>query len=370
MSVQRPADANPSPPAPARQAHIVGRILVRDPLVAIGGTEGRHLPLGPAPLLSPILGARAACFLVQLRWTIETRWRAERLIEAWRRQREAYPHHRVVVLANTAREDVILQDAGVSSILAHQNMFVSETTFAPDRSIPKTFDAVYNARLAPYKRHHLGAGISSLALIHAALNPHEHAHAESLRRLMPQATFANAVETAAALAGMTGARAAAARRLAPIHGDIRMAPGRVAHWINRARVGLCLSAEEGAMQASVEYLLCGLPIVSTVSLGGRERYFDPAFCRIVPDDPQAVADAVSDLAAARVDPQAVRAATLARLVHDRRAFVDLVDAITVDLGGAGGFADQLPALLGEPILAPRPIGDLLAEVAATHPAVR
>jgi glycosyltransferase involved in cell wall biosynthesis len=43
----------------------------------------------------------------------------------------------------------------------------------------------------------------------------------------------------------------------------------------RAVVGLCLSTVEGSNYASMEYMLAGLPIVSTPSIGGREVYFDP-----------------------------------------------------------------------------------------------
>lgn len=35
--------------------------------------------------------------------------------------------------------------------------------------------------------------------------------------------------------------------------------------LNQCRLGLCLSAVEGPMYASIEYLLAGLPVVSTES---------------------------------------------------------------------------------------------------------
>ncbi len=48
----------------------------------------------------------------------------------------------------------------------------------------------------------------------------------------------------------------------------------VARKLNACRVGMCLSETEGAMFAAVEYLLCGLPVVSTPSQGGRDVWFD------------------------------------------------------------------------------------------------
>lgn len=44
--------------------------------------------------------------------------------------------------------------------------------------------------------------------------------------------------------------------------------------INQSWCGLALSAKEGAMLAATEYLMCGLPVVSTNSLGGRMEWFN------------------------------------------------------------------------------------------------
>ncbi|WP_164127899.1 glycosyltransferase, partial [Stenotrophomonas maltophilia] len=60
----------------------------------------------------------------------------------------------------------------------------------------------------------------------------------------------------------------------------RLTPEAVNRVYNQAAVGLCLSAVEGAMCASMEYLMAGLPVVSTPSVGGRDVYFDPDYCII------------------------------------------------------------------------------------------
>jgi hypothetical protein len=59
--------------------------------------------------------------------------------------------------------------------------------------------------------------------------------------------------------------------------------------INKAHVGLCLSAEEGAMFVSAEYLLCGIPVVSTRNKGGRDVMFTPEHVFIADDTPESVA---------------------------------------------------------------------------------
>mgnify|MGYP006234474903 CR=1 FL=1 len=53
-----------------------------------------------------------------------------------------------------------------------------------------------------------------------------------------------------------------------------------------------MSSAEGAMYSSVEYLLCGLPIVSTKSTGGRDVFFTNENCIIAEDTPESVAECV------------------------------------------------------------------------------
>ena len=61
---------------------------------------------------------------------------------------------------------------------------------------------------------------------------------------------------------------------------------------NLSKVGLCLSKAEGAMYSSMEYLLCGLPIVSTKSIGGRDEFFTDKNCIFAKDNSKSVKDCV------------------------------------------------------------------------------
>jgi glycosyltransferase involved in cell wall biosynthesis len=112
------------------------------------------------------------------------------------------------------------------------------------------------------------------------------------------------------------------------HDELRLA-------LNEARVGLCLSAEEGGMKAAIQYLLCGLPVVSTENRGGRDEFFHPDFANIVAADPKAVADAVSKFVASPPNPTSVRAAAVATIEKHRGNFVQKVNKISLDGGGSG-----------------------------------
>jgi len=91
----------------------------------------------------------------------------------------------------------------------------------------------------------------------------------------------------------------------------------IANLLNRSRIGLCLSDVEGAMYASVEYMLCGLPVVSTKSIGGRDVFFDDKYVKIVDDNPEAVAKGVIEMIDRDIDPYYIRDKTIKKMKEER-----------------------------------------------------
>ena len=136
---------------------------------------------------------------------------------------------------------------------------------------------------------------------------------------MPQATFVN--------------------KLTP-EGCEFLYPHQVNEVLAQSRVGLCLSAAEGAMKASIEYLFAGLPVVSTPSLGGRDLYFDDEYCLIAEPDPRSIRDAVQALIRRGVPRERVRARTLARVDADRAKYIAYVQSLIDEGGGRENFADR------------------------------
>ena len=141
--------------------------------------------------------------------------------------------------------------------------------------------------------------------------------------------------------------------LNPIEGERfrPLAPAEVNVVLNRARVGLCLSAAEGAMFASMEYMLAGLPVVSTPNLGGRDFFFDPDYCLTVPANAGAVRAAVESLVARNIPASYIRSRTLARAERERGHFIELLRqagrhrAPSVGREGPGRFLRRLLSLV-------------------------
>ena len=86
------------------------------------------------------------------------------------------------------------------------------------------------------------------------------------------------------------------------------------------------------MFASVEYLLAGLPVVSTPSRGGRQHFLDNDYCLTVHPDPRSVAEAVAALRARQIPREYVRQKTLERMRPQRQAFIDLLNRLLAEAG--------------------------------------
>jgi hypothetical protein len=107
------------------------------------------------------------------------------------------------------------------------------------------------------------------------------------------------------------------------------------------------------MYASIQYLLAGLPVVTTASIGGRDEFFDPAYVRWVPDDQEAVAHAVDELVELELDPQMIREATLAKVGKHRARLQAWIQDAILSAGGevgrwGGAWPEGLPNKLHEP----------------------
>jgi len=285
---------------------VVGFKIANEPPI-FWGPSLPDVRLGIAEQLAERVGSRRAYFLIRLSWTRDHLPTVRDDVAAITNLRARFPEHRHIMLCNTRSELTSYAEHNVPGIVCSTLAFVDETIFDVART-EKQFDAVYNAAIVPFKRHALCRNIRSLALIHHRFHPErmqKPGYEDEIRATLPSATIVNELEGAFRLL------------------DIR----EVAGWLNRARVGLCLSEVEGAMRAAAEYLLCGLPVVSTPSVGGRHRVLDPAWSRIVEPEPEAVATAVKELIAARIDPHEIRRGAFDKLRPDRLRLIRLLAAI-------------------------------------------
>ncbi len=268
---------------------------------------------------------RPAAILVQLSWTHEERGPLEDLAKRAARYARRHRRHRLIVLANTQKEHDLLAARGLDVVFCNGSIFLSTEIFRPLSLGIKPFKAVYDAVLSPYKRHYLASGIEDLALITYTKHDSGSDYIRSTMDILPEAAWLNG---------------------RPDREITLLGPAEVNRCINSAGTGLCLSATEGFMFASAQYLLAGLPVVTTRSKGGRDVFYDPGYVRTVDDDPKAVSAAVSEFLEDCPLPESVRNATLNRFRPFRTRFAalmrDLLDESDSQNLWSDGWPDGLP----------------------------
>jgi glycosyltransferase involved in cell wall biosynthesis len=221
--------------------------------------------------------------------------RAHSLPRYIKASRQFIGHRRLIVVTNEPSEARWLRLVGIESDALSHNIHVRDNFFTPLPQTPKLYNAVYSAQLAPFKRLELAREITSLRVVTYEMRKQEwdlHAYEPSLRHATFNKTWLNA-------------------------GEVRDA-------YRTARVGLALSKKEGAMFASMEYLMCGLPVVTTRNRGGRNRYLTPLNSTFVAARPAAVARAVSAYVAQPPDPMQIREEVMRLVRRDRLAYLDVL----------------------------------------------
>ncbi|PJE31412.1 hypothetical protein SAMN06297129_1682 [Pseudooceanicola antarcticus] len=321
---------------------VFGGVLCEEPFIFLG----KRMPamdndLGLMSFRPDLFRDRPSLSLLTLGHTYEPDYMIRALVRDMDEARREFPLAQFVMLANTPREDELFREAGLRSLLASELMFGNIANYRlPEFRSEKRFDAVYVGRLAPEKRHELAAKVPSLLCLYFRAT---HEELDTCRALLPHAVFGNHDFN---------------------DDEYRLLLGEdYLEAVDSACVGLCLSAAEGAMRASIEYQLCGLPVVSTPSLGGRDRYLHHKYARIVDATPEAVAAATAELKAAQFDPAEIRANAVRLLEEDRAKFLeDLRVILAESFGSDAPRIDSFDLLEAAKTQMTRPVPDVLIPV--------
>lgn len=200
-------------------------------------------------------------------------------------------------LANSEEENNNFNKFGLESVFCNQNCFLDEEQYKIIPKASKKFDAAYVARIVPVKRHLLAVGIKNLLLIGSP----DEKETEYERKVKTSLKDAKWLEN--------------------------LSQNAFSKWLNQAKVGLALSDVEGSMFASTEYLLCGIPQVSTPSVGGRDVYFQEEYVKIVSATEEEVLNGVNQMAKSQIDPYKIRYETLKTMKQHRETFIDVIQQI-------------------------------------------
>lgn len=201
------------------------------------------------------------------------------------------PLDHIWVLGNTRQEVEAARQAGFRAAWVNHNAWLDERIFYPQPQ-EKEYRAVMVSQLATYKRVSLAARIKGLALVPSSLF--------HLHQKVDVSTFDDATIIE------------------------NLPDGGIPVILCRSRVGLILSAEEGACYASSEYLLCGIPVVTTASRGGRDVFYTRENSYFVAPTEDDVVRGVDLMIRQSPDPWAIHKAHVILSHEMRERFADEV----------------------------------------------
>ena len=234
--------------------------------------------------------------LLQLGWSAEVPEVASELKSRLTEAKSAFPEARFIIFANAPCEVEIIKDF-CEVYLASHNAFLDPRRYPVATIGKRKFDALYIARITPFKRHELAVKIKNLHLIGSFAEKEKEYFTATIAKF-PHSVWSQKVPSFF-----------------------------IGRKICEAACGLALSAIEGAMFSCGEYSLCGVPVVNTKNLGGRDTLLPDFAVRYADDNADSVAENVEFYVNNPVDPQEIRNGFLKLALPQKELVQDLVNGI-------------------------------------------
>ena len=234
--------------------------------------------------------------LLQLGWSAELPEVAVELKSRLAEAKNAFPEARFIVLANAPGEVDVIKDFNEVYLASH-NAFLEPKRYPIAKLGKRKFDALYIARITPFKRHELAEKVRNLHLI-GSYSERENAYFTETIARFPHAVWSQKVPSFF-----------------------------IGRKICEASCGLALSAIEGAMFSCGEYTLCGVPVVNTKNLGGRDTLLPDFAVRYADDNADSVAENVEYYVNNQIAPQEIRNGFLKLAQPQKELVQDLVNDI-------------------------------------------
>lgn len=233
---------------------------------------------------------------LQLGWSAELPEVAAELQTRLAEARTAFPEARFIILANAPGEVKIIRNF-CEVYLANHNAFLDPARYPLAKLPERKFDAIYIARITPFKRHELAVKVKNLHLI-GSFAEKEKEFFEKTIKLFPDAVWSQKVPSFF-----------------------------IGKKICEAACGLALSAVEGAMFSCGEYTLCGVPVVNTKNLGGRDTLLPEFAVRYAADTAESIAENVDYWVNNPVNPAEIRNGFLQLAMPQKELVQELINSI-------------------------------------------
>lgn len=280
----------------------------KEPVYAIG-LNGGEIPASLVSIPEFLNNPVRHFFFMNPMWSFTSLGFKRAVIDSVNKAVVDFPQHTYVMLVNDVldlniRENI---DPRVRIHVCGEHSLTDVDKFKVSDRGYRNFDAVYIAANHPYKRIELALGVGALCLISKGMSADS---LDLLEGVNPHIFCPNIEARAYRVLGV----------------------GEVAEYLCDAHCGLILSDYEGQNRATVEYLLSGLPVVTTMNRGGRDRFLTPANSVYVESNPEAVAEGVRYVMKGSFDANHIAAMARESVRQDLLRFSYLVDLTLEEFG--------------------------------------
>lgn len=182
---------------------------------------------------------------------------------------ESNPNYEITILANSLEEKEYFEKMTTrEALFCNHNAFLNERVFDIIENVPKHHDLVVDSAFHEYKNVEKANRVKDT--LHIGYVKHD----MSTHVVIP---------TYGKLANFANANANGKYK--------RLTKPQINACYNESRVAGIFSLVEGACFASSQYLLAGLPVISTRSQGGRDIWYNEFNCIICENDEDSIYDA-------------------------------------------------------------------------------
>jgi hypothetical protein len=207
--------------------------------------------------------------------------------------------NKFIICCNSKFEYNLCKIFGLNAKLFNQNMHECEHEFMPLET-QKIYDAFYTAQAKSFKRMHLASMIKKLYILTYGCKGYTNDEGNDLSLFEPLISHASWNKTF-------------------IYDREKISKLKCS-----SNCGLALSRKEGAMWASVQYLLCGIPLVTTPSKGGRDYFYDDDYVVLVKDNPKSILEGVNLTKNRVYNPYKIRNKVLEKMIKHRYEYLDFI----------------------------------------------
>lgn len=236
---------------------ITGQIIHKNPVIILVGLNGQ--PDAPASFLSHDLFLdidEKYYFFMNPMFTFSRPSFLETILKELNKQIKKFTQHRYVLLLNDGNElGAVKPETPCEIYICGEHSCVNTNIFEKFicTDSEKIYDGTYIAQNAPLKRINLIEKIEKISLITSKMDRNEFLRLKSQNPTIKVHNFLNADENYKKL-------------------NVK----DIFEILTRSRCGIILSPYEAQCRAVAEYLLAGLPVLTTPSIGGRERFLTPS----------------------------------------------------------------------------------------------